>query len=76
VSTGKWRLGAFDLLRLDPNWIIDFKTHDIGADEAEDSADDYRLQALLYRAAARALGHDPQVRFHYTRPNRVVVFQD
>jgi hypothetical protein len=76
VSPRKWRLGAFDLFRLDPNWIIDFKTHDIGPDQAEETADDYRLQALIYRAAARALGHDPQVRFHFTKPNRVVVFED
>jgi ATP-dependent exoDNAse (exonuclease V) beta subunit len=76
VSPGKWRLGAFDLFRLDPNWIVDFKTHDVGPDEVEGTARDYRLQALLYRAAARGLGHDPQVRFHFTKPNRVVVFRD
>jgi ATP-dependent exoDNAse (exonuclease V) beta subunit len=76
VSPGKWRLGAFDLFRLDPNLIVDFKTHDIGSEDAEKTAGDYRLQALLYRAAARALGRDPRVRFHFTKPNRAVDFRE
>ncbi len=66
-------MGAFDLFRPgDPDRIIDFKTHQIGPKEVEATARDYRLQALLYRTAARGLGHDARVRFHFTRPNRAV----
>jgi len=75
VSPDKWRLGAFDLFRVDPDWIVDFKTHDIQPGQAEVTAADYRLQALLYRAAARAPYHDCEVRFHFTKLNRVVVFK-
>jgi ATP-dependent exoDNAse (exonuclease V) beta subunit len=76
VSPCKWRVGAFDLFRFDPNLIVDFKTHDIPSEDAEKTAGDYRLQALLYRAAARALARDPQVRFHFTKPNRAVDFRE
>jgi ATP-dependent helicase/nuclease subunit A len=74
VTQGKWRTGAFDLFRLgDPSWIVDFKTHDIGPDEVKATAQDYRLQALLYATAARALGSESDVRLHFTRPNRALV---
>jgi ATP-dependent exoDNAse (exonuclease V) beta subunit len=73
VTRSKWRTGAFDLFRPgDPNLIVDFKTHDIDADEIEATARDYRLQALLYAAAARALGRESEVRLHFTRPNRAL----
>lgn len=36
-------------------WIVDFKTHKIGAKECERTARDYELQARVYREAATAL---------------------
>ncbi|NIR44358.1 MAG: UvrD-helicase domain-containing protein [Gemmatimonadetes bacterium] len=70
IDVEKWHVGAFDLFRPDPecNWIIDFKTHDIGADEADATASSYSLQALLYLRAARALAGDTRLEFHFTRP--------
>jgi ATP-dependent exoDNAse (exonuclease V) beta subunit len=74
VTRSKWRTGAFDLFRRgDPNWIVDFKTHDIGPDEIEATARNYRLQALLYATAAKSLGRESEVRLHFTRPNRALV---
>jgi len=72
VSPCKWRLGAFDLFRVDPSLIVDFKTHDIGPDEIEGIAQDYRLQALLYSAAAKHLGFESVLQLHFTRPNKAV----
>jgi ATP-dependent exoDNAse (exonuclease V) beta subunit len=71
----KWRVGAFDLYRpdRDSDVIVDFKTHDISAERAERTALRYRLQAAVYRAAARALaGKEASVRFHFTGPGVVV----
>ncbi len=71
VTPHKWRAGAFDLFRHGAtNLIIDFKTHDISPEQVEATARDYRLQGLLYRSAATALGRDSEVRLHFTRPNR------
>lgn len=76
VTPHKWRTGAFDLFRPgDTNLIVDFKTHDIGSDQVEATARHYRLQGLLYRAAARGLGRDPEFRLHFTRPNRALTLE-
>jgi ATP-dependent exoDNAse (exonuclease V) beta subunit len=74
VNTRKWRTGAFDLFvpRDDENWIIDFKTHVIGAERVEEVARGYRRQALVYGEAARALFGDARMRFHFTHPNVAV----
>lgn len=73
VSPYKWRTGAFDLFRPGAtNLIIDFKTHAIGPEQVEATARHYRLQGLLYRDAARALGRDSEFRLHFTRPNRAI----
>jgi ATP-dependent helicase/nuclease subunit A len=70
VSARKWRVGAFDLFRPgDPNLIIDFKTHEISADQVDATANDYWLQVRVYRAAARALAGETRVQFHFTGPN-------
>ena len=68
-----WRVGAFDLYRpAEPgHLIVDFKTHDIGPDAVERTARQYATQVAVYRAAARAAGHEAAVRLHFTRPNRV-----
>jgi ATP-dependent exoDNAse (exonuclease V) beta subunit len=66
-------VGAFGLFRPgDPNLIIDFKTHDIAPEQVDATARDYRLQALLYRTAAKRLGWDSEIRLHFTRPNQAI----
>ena len=68
-----WRVGAFDLYRPgDPeNWVVDFKTHEICADEVADAAVGYRIQAQVYRLAARIAG-PARVRLHFTGPGTFV----
>jgi ATP-dependent exoDNAse (exonuclease V) beta subunit len=77
VGPREWRTGAFDLYRPDEppdepeGWIIDFKTHDVTADQVEDVAQTYAAQADFYRAAAEI--HGPaRMRLHFTRVNAVV----
>jgi len=75
VGRLEWHAGAFDLYRprSDDTWIIDFKTHDIRPDEVEKKAQDYRLQAELYSAAARSLGAGTiRFQFHFTKPNKAL----
>ena len=69
----QWRTGAFDLYRPDEpvGWIIDFKTHDVTADQIEKVARDYAVQAEFYRAAAAIRG-PVRIRLHFTRSNGVV----
>jgi hypothetical protein len=72
VGAREWRIGAFDLYRPDsPSWIIDFKTHDIAADQVEAVARGYAVQAEFYRAAAGIHG-EARVRLHFTRTNTIV----
>jgi ATP-dependent helicase/nuclease subunit A len=72
VGAREWRTGAFDLYRPDsPGWIIDFKTHDITADQVEAVARGYAIQAEFYRAAAGIHG-EARVRLHFTRTNTIV----
>jgi ATP-dependent exoDNAse (exonuclease V) beta subunit len=69
----KWYVGAFDLYRPgEPTGlIVDFKTQTLkGSAEAE--ARKYRLQALVYRAVARRLGCQADVRFHFTNSGQIV----
>jgi len=57
------------------SWVIDFKTHHIEAPDVNAIADDYAIQAQVYREAATALGGDdqaPRVALHFTHPNVVV----
>ena len=51
--------------------IVDFKTHPITADRAPKVAEDYRIQADVYRVAG-AISGEPEVRLHFTGPNTVV----
>ena len=71
VGPREWRIGAFDLYRPDePDaWIIDFKTHQIGADRVAKAAADYRIQAEIYKAAAAAIAGAVKMRLHFTHPN-------
>lgn len=57
-------------------WIIDFKTHQIGADEVERASEEYVTQVRAYREAAEALvastGETPpevRIALHFTHPN-------
>ena len=70
----KWRVGVFDLYKPgDPTgWIVDFKTHDITADQAVTTAGTYVLQGAVYRRAAAAMHFPVTVRLHFTRPNTSV----
>ena len=57
------------------SWVIDFKTHDADAAKVDTIANDYAIQAQVYREAATALGRDdqaPRVALHFTNPNVVV----
>ncbi len=71
LSARPWRTGAIDLYRPGPeSWVIDFKTHQIGADGAAEVAADYRVQADVYRDAVTALsGRTPRVLLHFTHPD-------
>jgi len=75
---GEWKQGAIDLYRpgggdgpgADYPCVIDFKTHQISADQAEEVAADYRIQLAIYRDAVKALaGRTPRLRLHFTHPN-------
>ncbi len=70
---GRWRIGAFDLYRpADPRaLIVDFKTHPVPAEAVPDAAAKYAAQVAVYRAAARAAGHEADVRLHFTGPGVV-----
>ena len=72
VEPRAWRVGAFDLLKPgDPAWVIDFKTHEIPAEQAEGTAREYRRQVQIYREAAGMVG-PVRVRLHFTHPGVVV----
>jgi ATP-dependent exoDNAse (exonuclease V) beta subunit len=79
----EWRIGALDLYRPASDagtnrdayqWIVDFKTHRIDAEEAPDVAARYAAQATVYREALAALlsapvGESVRVALHFTHPN-------
>jgi len=72
----EWRVGAFDLYRPGPpSRVIDFKTHEIEADEVPAAASDYVIQARIYREAAAARG-EATISLHFTGPNVVVESED
>jgi ATP-dependent exoDNAse (exonuclease V) beta subunit len=73
VGAREWRIGAFDLYRPDePDaWIIDFKTHQIGADKVAKAAEDYRIQAEIYKAAA-GIVRPTRMKLHFTHPGVAV----
>ena len=67
-----WRVGAFDLYRPEePAWVIDFKTHEIGAEQARETARGYEIQARIYRAAS-AIRSPARVALHFTGPNELI----
>ena len=68
-----WRVGAFDLYRPgDPDtWVVDFKTHEIEADEVVEIAAGYRIQLQIYQQAAQVAGK-ARVRLHFTGPDTLV----
>lgn len=75
VGPREWRIGAFDLYRPDsPDaWIIDFKTHQIGSEQVAKAAEDYVIQADIYKTAVEAIaGRKARMRLHFTAPNVVV----
>jgi len=68
----EWRVGAFDLYRPGPPaWVIDFKTHEIGADQAERVSEDYTIQARIYREAAE-IRDGATIALHFTGPNSFI----
>ena len=73
LGVSDWRVGAFDLYRPgDPEtWVVDFKTHEIGANEVAAVAVGYRIQAQVYRMAAQVAG-PARVRLHFTGPDKLV----
>jgi ATP-dependent exoDNAse (exonuclease V) beta subunit len=73
----EWRQGALDLYRPGQDadcHIIDFKTHQIDAEEVARKAVEYEVQAQVYREAAGAISgsNDVRVAFHFTHPNVAV----
>lgn len=76
-----WEVGALDLYRPSrpyasterdaASWVIDFKTHQIGVAEIEGTAERYRIQGDVYRAAG-SLRDPPRVLLHFTHPNSVI----
>jgi ATP-dependent exoDNAse (exonuclease V) beta subunit len=73
----EWRQGALDLYRPGhdaDSHIIDFKTHQIDAEEVARKAVEYEVQAQVYREAAGAISgsNDVRVAFHFTHPNVAV----
>lgn len=76
VGPREWRIGAFDLYRPAQGeseaWIIDFKTHQIKAEQVAKAAEDYVIQAEIYKAAVNALHGAARMRLHFTHPNVVV----
>ncbi len=73
LAARDWRVGAFDLYRPgDPDaWVVDFKTHEIGADEVAAVAAGYQIQAQVYRQAAQVAG-PVRVRLHFTGPGNLI----
>ncbi len=89
VGPRDWRVGAFDLFRpARPGaegrdgqpWIVDFKTHEIEAEQATATAAEYDVQVAVYRSAVSDIlglpsgpgaGGDSRigVALHFTRPN-------
>ncbi|MFQ5528741.1 MAG: UvrD-helicase domain-containing protein [Gemmatimonadota bacterium] len=78
ASASDWRLGAIDLYRPDGSatadptrpWIIDFKTHRIGAADVATVAAEYTIQMEVYREAVAAMsGGTPRTLLHFTHPN-------
>ena len=72
-GAAEWRQGAFDLYRPDRPVarLIDFKTHEIGPQEAARVAAEYTIQAYVYRQAAEIRG-PVSVALHFTHANTVV----
>ena len=71
-----WRVGAFDLYRPgEPDEVIDFKTHEIDAEDAARVSKDHDIQARIYREAAAVRG-PARVLLHFTGPNTVVEMTD
>lgn len=77
-TEGDWKQGALDLYRprtgdgldVDLPCVVDFKTHQISADDVGEIAVDYRIQVATYRDAVTALaGRTPRVLLHFTHPN-------
>jgi ATP-dependent exoDNAse (exonuclease V) beta subunit len=73
VGAREWRIGAFDLYRpgQPEAWIIDFKTHQIGEDRVAKAAEEYRIQADIYKAAAGIVGA-VRMKLHFTNAGIVV----
>jgi ATP-dependent exoDNAse (exonuclease V) beta subunit len=75
LAPREWRLGAYDLFRPGQGagsgpWIIDFKTHQIEADQVPETAAGYEVQVAVYRQAASSmLGAPARVSLHFTHPN-------
>ncbi|TFG66009.1 MAG: hypothetical protein E4H28_02970 [Gemmatimonadales bacterium] len=79
LSTGgDWKQGAIDLYRPESGdvpaaetpWVVDFKTHQVSADDVEGVAAGYRVQVGIYRDAVTALaGRTPRVLLHFTHPD-------
>jgi len=68
----EWRVGAFDLYRPGPPaWVIDFKTHEIVAGQAEGVSQDYTIQARIYREASAIRG-GAKIALHFTGPNSFI----
>jgi hypothetical protein len=68
----EWRIGAMDLYRpSDNSLVIDFKTHEVDADEAVKVAQDYGIQARVYLGAA-TMRSKASVRFFFTSPGAEV----
>jgi ATP-dependent exoDNAse (exonuclease V) beta subunit len=51
--------------------VIDFKTHEIGADEAARVSKDYTIQARIYREASE-IRSGATIALHFTGPNSFV----
>ncbi|WP_419949884.1 UvrD-helicase domain-containing protein [Candidatus Palauibacter sp.] len=67
---------ALDLDKRLDALVIDFKTHPITAAQAAGVARDYRIQADVYRAAARSMGSRTAVGLHFTGPNALVPMRE
>ncbi len=78
TSEEAWTQGAIEVYRpgtdqpsqADTPWVIDFKTHKIGAADVAAVAADYGVQIAIYRNAVTALaGNTPRALLHFTDPN-------
>jgi hypothetical protein len=83
VGAREWRVGAFDLYRPFERereregegeaWVIDFKTHQIGAEKVAKGAEHYAIQAEIYKAAVAGItGRGARMRLHFTASNETV----